>query len=346
MGLGDVASILVPSVKLISRSFADSHIDVLTYGAGVELMQLVPEVENVLAVQPEQWPSDLSQAMESFFVIAAQIEHKKYDLIINLDTWFMPCFLARVLKDSGQCVIGNYLNRPVSDFYSGLLAKRYDQEFFQTQKRFIESTFPLIGDWWEYGWWTRPEAANGYPAYYLNHCCGLDGDLDFRLDISPDEDFLRAARGKPIVALSASGSGDQKQYRHRESLAKMLAESGYVVWSDFDGSLPIKDLLSRLKVSDLLISVPTSSRWFARLVDCPVLLIPGAEPPSMTAPDLFVEPVQDCQYCVAHTCREGRNFACMDVPPATISQRVDGLLAENAGRRMLQSPAQERNLSG
>ena len=44
MGLGDVASILLPAVKLIKQQTPDAEVDVLTFGAGIELMQMVPQV--------------------------------------------------------------------------------------------------------------------------------------------------------------------------------------------------------------------------------------------------------------------------------------------------------------
>ena len=47
MGLGDVASILIPAVRLVARQHPAAHIHVLTHGAGGELMALVPGIEQV-----------------------------------------------------------------------------------------------------------------------------------------------------------------------------------------------------------------------------------------------------------------------------------------------------------
>ena len=66
MGLGDVASILLPAVKLIKQQMPDAEVDVLTFGAGIELMQMVPQVHAVLGVTQEQWPGDLLPAVQSF----------------------------------------------------------------------------------------------------------------------------------------------------------------------------------------------------------------------------------------------------------------------------------------
>ena len=42
--LGDVASILVPAVRLVQTNHPGATIDVLTHGPGVELMQRMPKV--------------------------------------------------------------------------------------------------------------------------------------------------------------------------------------------------------------------------------------------------------------------------------------------------------------
>ncbi len=63
LGLGDVASILLPAVKLIKQQTPDAEVDVLTFGAGIELMQMMPEVHAVLGVSQEQWPGELIPAV-------------------------------------------------------------------------------------------------------------------------------------------------------------------------------------------------------------------------------------------------------------------------------------------
>ena len=64
MGFGDVASILIPAVKIVHQQYDQpgnpAVVDVLTFGAGVELMSLVPEVNTVLAVEAVQWVADPS----------------------------------------------------------------------------------------------------------------------------------------------------------------------------------------------------------------------------------------------------------------------------------------------
>lgn len=85
----------------------------LTYGAGVELMQLMDEVHAVLGVAPEQWPGRIcSQRCKALpGDCRGGAGPGLGDRIINLDTWFMPCFLARLLLDAGANVEGNYIKQ-------------------------------------------------------------------------------------------------------------------------------------------------------------------------------------------------------------------------------------------
>ena len=62
MGLGDVASILVPAAYLYRERYPDASITALTYEAGEEIMQLHPEVDDVMAISKAQWPDDLMSA--------------------------------------------------------------------------------------------------------------------------------------------------------------------------------------------------------------------------------------------------------------------------------------------
>ena len=163
MGLGDVASILVPAVKRLKRQMPEAVVDVLTYGAGVELMQLMDEVHAVLGVAPEQWPGDLQPAMQSFAGIAEVVLAQGYDRIINLDTWFMPCFLARLLLDAGANVEGNYINSSIAEFSQRLHSNQLTQSYFE-DGHFLASSYPQMPDWFnplwtmDHGPWTRRRA--------------------------------------------------------------------------------------------------------------------------------------------------------------------------------------------
>ena len=325
MGLGDVASILLPAVKLIKQQMPDAEVDVLTFGAGIELMQMMPEVHAVLGVTQEQWPGELLPAVQSFVGIGEVVLAQGYDRVINLDTWFMPCFLARLLKDVGINLEGNYINYPIAEFTQRLTTNQLTQTYFMGTN-FLASSYRNMADW-STSWWLLPKNSVSYPHFYLNHCCGLAGELDFSLPVTLDAEFRAAAQGKPIIALSATGSARNKQYPRVEQLTQLLEQAGYLVWSQFDGSLPMATTLARLKASDLLVTVATSTQWLARLVGCPSLMISGSMPPSVLGAEINVPRLTECQFCGQNECLSGLDFACLDVAPSLILQHVQHYLA-------------------
>lgn len=323
-GLGDVASILIPAVRLLRQTEPNAVIDVLTYGAGVELMSLCPEVGDVLGISQEQWPRDLIPATQSFLGIAQIIAPRGYDRIICLDTWFMPCFLAQVLIDIGLNVEGNHLDRPVGDFFAALHAGKLPADYFGTA--FMASSYPRMQDWLR-SWWLRPQPHANYPEYYLIHCCGLGDRIDPRLPIAPDAAFREAAAGRPIVAASFRGTTAIKHYKQADALTSLLRQAGCHVWTGFDGSLPMRTTLARLAATDLLVTVATSTQWLAKLAGCPSLMLPGAMHPTILGAEHTMGQTVDCQYCCQRGCPAGRDYACMDVPAEDVMTRVRRILA-------------------
>lgn len=325
MGLGDVASILIPAVRLVARQHPQARIHVLTYGAGGELMSLVGGIEQVHVIDRQQWPGDIGPAVQSFLNIAEQVAAQRFDRIINLDTWFMPCFLARVLQELGFDVQGNTIGLPTSELFSRWQARELPQQFFEEPARYLQSSFPNMADW-SIAWWDKYPDAGAYPDFYLRHCCGFAGNLDMSLPIEPDREFGARAAGRKIIALSMSGSSASKQYRNAPALQAELERAGHFVWSRFDGSVPLRTTLARLAASDLLVSVATSTQWLARLVGCPTLVLPGALPPSVLGAEATVDRVISCQYCYQRQCPRKIDFACMDVPLRHILDKVSQLL--------------------
>lgn len=320
VGLGDVASILIPACKMIQADYSLAKIDVLAYGAGVELMTLVPEVNAVLSVTKEQWPSDIDLATSNFITIADVVVQQHYDLVINLDTWFMPCFLARVLQEAGLNVQGNIINIAIDELFNKIQARTLTQTYFQTPSQYLASSYPNMHDWTQ-PWWNDYQDV-AYPAFYLNHCCGFKHAVDMSLTMQADEAFKALANGKKIIALSLSGSKASKQYKEAALLRTQLEMADFFVWSQFDGSISMQITLARLKVTDLLVTVATSTQWLAKLVGCPSLMIPGALPPSVLGAELTVEKVESCQYCYQNQCVENKNFACMDLLPETLLTKI------------------------
>lgn len=313
-GLGDVASILVPAVRLLRQRHPGAAIDALTFDAGVEVMALMPEVNAILAVTKEQWPDSLLPAIDSFLQIGETVVAQNYDLILNLDTWFMPCFLASALLDHGLNVQGNTLTVSVAELYDRLRQGSLTQKFFSDPATFMASSFPNMAEWFG-PWWERHPGYWGYADFYLGHCCQFGNvPLDMHLDVAADEAFRQAAGGRKIVALSMSGSKPAKRYKQTDELRRRLQQAGFLVWSQFDGSLPMAVTLGRLKVTDLLVGVATSAQWLARSVGCPALILSGSLPPLLPGPEIWTDPVESCQYCCQMVCPRNLDFPCQDVP--------------------------------
>lgn len=325
VGLGDVAAILVPAARLLRQAEPYAKIDVLTYKAGVELMSLCKDVDNVLNIAEEQWPRNLAAAAESFLGIAQVVAAQGYERIICLDTWFMPCFLARVLKDVGLNVEGNYIDMPAVELLQKMHDNQLEPAYFQ-HTNFMASSYPRMVEW-QTAWWLKPQNSAHYPEFFLIHCCELGSSVDLSMPIEPDLEFKEQSEARRIIAVSFQGSSAMKRYKHAEALVARLKSAGHLVWTGFDGSLPMKTTLGRLAVTDLLITVATSTQWLARLVGCPSLMLPGSMHPAALGAEFTAEQVVDCQYCCQTTCPAGRDFACMDVPTEDVIKKVSECFA-------------------
>ena len=319
MGFGDVASILVPAIKIIKKHHPDAQIDVLTFGAGYELISLINEVNKVVEVKKEQWPDNLFSAIESFTSIAESIAAQDYDKIINYDTWFMPCFLAQCLKELKQLVEGNTLKLSVSGLLQKIQDRQVTQHFFESPIEYMDSTFKLM-EGWHIPWWEKYQMA--YPQFYLNHCCDYKDEVDISIEMEFEQLPFNIDPEQKVVALSTSGRVASKHYPHADELTNILEKEGFYVWGEFDGSVNMSTTLSRLHHSDLLITVPTSTQWLAKLAGCPSLIIPGPLPPVVLSAEVSMEKSVDCQYCFQNDCGNGSNFMCMNIEPEHILDKV------------------------
>lgn len=325
MGLGDVAAILVPAARLIRRRFPAARIEAMTFAAGIEVMARVAEIDAVLPVSRAQWPDSLPEAMRSAAALAAGIAGGGYDRVINFDTWFFPCFLARLVMEAGVTVEGNYARLPTRVFLDQLAAGRLTQTYFGDQGGHAASTFPHMADW-AMPWWDRFPAWPAYPHFFLGHCCGLAGELDFHLPATPDPALRAAAGGRRLVALCADGR--KLRYPHAAALAEGLERAGFAVWTG--GFVPggaIGTALDGLAACDLLISVVTAAQWLAQAVGRPTLLIPGPIAPRHLGVAAAAAPLIECQYCGQSDCPRGLDFPCLAVPPEALVAQVRALLS-------------------
>lgn len=322
MGLGDVASILLPAAKIMRQRYPDAELDVMTFNVGAELMGLMPEVDKVHMVTSEQWPSEMQEALPRFIDLAEYLAYEQYDQIINLDTWFMPCVLARCLKDMGLPVLGNYLEMSMQELFSSLLSFDIQQSYVKQPWQYIESTFPNMPQWFD-RWWDKPEFAEmDYPQFYLNHCCQFPETIDISLDNFDKTVSFPSSEHQRIIALSTSGRVASKQYPYKDELKRLLEDEGYYVWGEFNGEVSMDVTLGRLAKTDLLITVATATQWLAKLVACPSYMITGPLPPSILGAEISAEKHIDCQYCAQSECHLDTPFSCMDIKPELIVQQV------------------------
>jgi ADP-heptose:LPS heptosyltransferase len=144
----------------------------------------------------------------------------------------------------------------------------------------------------------------------------LEGPWDIRIDIPPDTAFRSAANGRPLLCLAAKARKKERTYKRTEELKEALELAGFCVWNQ--DTLPVRQSLARLSVSALLLTVPSAPQWLARLVGCPVVLIPGPSAPEHLAPDAFVPRHLECQTGVFDQCSTCLDYACMDTAPGTV----------------------------
>ena len=316
LGLGDVANILIPAARMIKAKAPSNSVDVLTFGAGVELADLCPEISDVLAVDKEQWPDDPLKAISSFSSLAFFLAQRKYDHIYCLDTWFMPCLLATYLSEIGLNVHGNFVSKSTAEITKNIITGSADPSYFQGTN-FLESTFGNMRCW-RGPWWDTFAEYENYARFFLFHCCSLQGEYDMTLDVEADTALSELAQGKKIIAVSHVGSGENKVYKNHVELMKLLEESGFYVWSRFDGSQQILKTLQMLRSTDLVVTVATSTQWLAQAVGTPSLVISGCLPPKVLGAELCVQNTVKCQYCVLEPCTENKNYECMSVDPAIL----------------------------
>lgn len=328
MGLGDVASILIPAAYIYRQLYPSASITALSYQAGEELMRLHPEVDDVIGIGKAEWPDDLMPAVKQFMRLGESIAAQQFDLIVNLDTWFMPCFMTRALRDTGFETEGNYLKQGVESFLQIALKGEITQTFFERPGEYMESTFPRMAKWHQ-PWWKQAPATS-YPDFYLRTCCDFDQDLRIELPCERDSTLLKEADGRPIVALSTQGRAGYKNYRHSDELVSLLDSNGVFCWSQFDGSLPMRTTLNRLHTSKLLITVPTSTQWLGRLAGCPSLMLPGPMSPALLGTEYSAPRRTHCQYCYHEKdCPEKRDFECMESDPKALANQVLKILSEH-----------------
>ncbi|WP_100642151.1 glycosyltransferase family 9 protein [Alteromonas facilis] len=286
LGLGDVTCIGIPALRYVKQCNPDADIHFITFAAGKEVIQLAEPDVTVFGLEKGEWPDNIVYAMETFLGLAEKIVGEGYQQIINLDTWFMPCFLARFLKDAGEPVQGNIMGMSVADLITQFQAQTLKPEFVNEPAAYMQSTWFSMHRWNSLWWQSGLAPDGGYPEFYLKTCCGFNGlQLDMHIDVQADEKLIQIAKSKKVVALACDARTPERHYPYADEVKSMLQQQGVHVWTGFDGAVSMKQTLAMLKASDLLISVPSAPQWLATAVECPSLIITGQVDPRTLMPD-------------------------------------------------------------
>lgn len=306
LGLGDVTCIGIPSIRYFKVLYPNASLSFLTFGTGKELMQIAEPDLDVWGPNNDEWPDNILPAMEMFMGLGDAVIDKNYDLIVNLDTWFMPCFLTRYLADAGEPTLGNMMSISVKALVEQFKHQTLAADYVNHPYNYITSTFSEM-DAWHHAWWQQENPPlMGYPEFYLRHCCGFsDIALDMHIDVTTSCVQKGIESGRKIIALATEARTPERNYPHATALKHLLEKYGYDVWTGFDGSVSLRQTLQSLKSSHLLITVPSAPQWLAKAVGCESLVICGdvdyrtlmpeyhLSMPTPPSPDVVIEKVND-----------------------------------------------------
>ncbi|MDO6691748.1 hypothetical protein Q4574_00565 [Aliiglaciecola sp. 3_MG-2023] len=279
--MGDVASIAVPTVRQLQQQNPNTEIYCLTHGLGAEVLKLATPSAKLLTLPKHYWPDNILQSLEAFLGLAETIIEIGFEQIINLDTAFMPCVLARFLKDAGEPVQGNYLNVPLQQLIEQIQNQSLQPEYVNNAAEYMQSSFMGMSRWHSQWWISDNLPDGGYPEFYLTRCCGFNSmPLDWHIDIKPAQKYLDANQRIIYLALNDA----QHPYPYFHELKTILQNIGYLVIQDNEQeSLGLR--LQGLKSSDLLVCLPNAMFSLAACVETPTLLIPGQLDPRILMPD-------------------------------------------------------------
>lgn len=328
---GDVVAIGLPALRFFRQKFPQAELHLLTYGRGKALVELAEPDLDVRTL--EHWPDDFFQAMETFLGLAEDIIGETYSQIVNLDTAFMPCFLARFLQDAGELVSGNYLSMSIQTLIDKVGDQSLQADYVNVPATYMLSSFFTMSRWfsnWALGDYL-PEG--GYPEFYLKQCCGFSRlEMDSQIALS-HKDAAQKSTNKPLIALCLSQSADGYNYPHGKILRLALEQKGFKVWFDTELSKDISQLLRQLHKSDLMVGKPSAFKWFADAVACPSLLISGASDAKIFMPDYATDTTAPCPLHSGQllTQYERLQAKCLCDDPELLADNIAAILQEISG---------------
>ena len=261
--------------------------------------------------------------------LAEKIVGEEFEQIINLDTWFMPCFLTRFLKDAGESVIGNFMSISVQELLDKFQSQTLEPEYVNDPARYMHSTFFSMERWHQPWWLGEHLPSGGYPEFYLRSCCSFDlHDLDTEIKVEADKTLLELKQKQRVIALAPDTRTPERSYPFARELTTLLESNGYHVWSNFDGSLPLSQTLAKLKASDLLVTAPSAPQWLATAVGCPSLIISGTVDPRTLMPDYATDMHDACPVHSGQNLFSVNSDKCLCVPPEALLESIDSIFAE------------------
>lgn len=330
LGLGDVTCIGVPALRYFKSKFPEAEISVLTFAAGREVFELAEPGVNIIALEKHEWPDNIIPAMEAFLGLAEKIVGEEFEQIVNLDTWFMPCFLTRFLKDAGESVIGNFMSISVQELLDKFQNQTLQPEYVNDPAEYMHSTFFCMERWHQPWWLGEYLPSGGYPEFYLRSCCSFDlHDLDTEIEVEADKALLKLKQKQKVIALAPDTRTPERTYPHAKALTQLLESQGYHVWSQFDGSIPLSQTLAKLKASDLLVTAPSAPQWLAAAVGCPSLVISGTVDPRTLMPDYATDMHSVCPVHAAETSTTVSKGKCLCASPESLLESIDSIFSEN-----------------
>ena len=102
------------------------------------------------------------------------------------------------------------------------------------------------------------------------------------VDVAGDKPLAKKRSMHKVVAINLGPGVDNGG--NDKTLSSYLQQRGFVTWH-CDPDAKLEQTLSKLKSSDLLVTGATAEFWYARAVDCPVLLVTDDIDPGMMMPD-------------------------------------------------------------
>ncbi len=290
-GLTESVAIGVPALRYLKQQHPDAQIDVLSYAKGKDVFRLAEPFCHVFGPEEGQWPDDFIAGLEAFLGLAEVIVGQQYSRIINLDLGFLPCFLARFLKDAGEPVEGNFLSISVDELITQFSKQTLSADYVNDSSAYIASGFAAMPRWFSPWWEGTFVPDHGFGEFYLRSCCGFEPiDMQLNLQVAADETLRARAKGNKIILVCQQASIPVHSYPYAQQLVDLLNQAGWHAELIEPEVQDVADSLAQLKVADLVVAPKGSALALGSAVGTTTLLISGQTDPRSIMPDFATDP--------------------------------------------------------